>query len=344
MKAILKKAAGKGLSMGTVPVPKPGPNEALIRVKAAGICGTDAHIYDWNAWAQSRIKPPLVIGHEFAGEIVEVGEQVSGYAAGDIVSAEGHISCGHCILCKTGQAHICPDVRIIGVDRDGCFADFITMPATNLWRISPKVPMRWAAILDPLGNAFHTVLTADVPSRTVMVLGCGPIGLMAIAIARASGASDVIATETNPFRRELAGKMGAREIIDPSRQDVSKIVSDRTGGLGVDVACVMSGHPDAIRQGFRSVRNGGRVQLLGIPSKEITLDLSRDVIFKGITVYGVIGRKMFETWHQMSAFLEAGLIDLDPVITHQLPLDQFEKGLTAMASGDAGKVILTMEA
>jgi threonine 3-dehydrogenase len=262
---------------------------------------------------------------------------------GEIVSAEGHISCGHCVLCKTGQAHICQEVSIIGVDRDGCFAEFIAMPATNLWRIAPSIPIEYAAIHDPLGNAFHTVLTAEIPARKVMILGCGPIGLMAIAIARASGAADVIATETNPLRRELAVKMGARIVIDPSREDVAAIVSQRTDGLGVDVACVMSGHPDAIRQGFRSVRNGGRVQLLGIPSKEITLDLSRDVIFKGITVYGVIGRKMYDTWQQMSEFLKAGLIDLDPVITHRVAFEQFEKGLAAMASGEAGKVILMME-
>ena len=217
------------------------------------------------------------------------------------------------------------------------------MPASNLWKIPPEVPIEWAAIHDPLGNAFHTVLTAEIPGRKVMILGCGPIGLMAIAIARASGAAAVIATETNPHRRELARKMGASAVLDPSKEDVSRFVADSTDGLGVDVACVMSGHPDAIRQGLRSVRNGGRVQLLGIPSKEVGIDLARDVIFKGITLYGVIGRKMYDTWHQMSESLKAGLIDLAPVITHRVPFDQFEKGLAAMASGEAGKVILLME-
>jgi threonine 3-dehydrogenase len=343
LKAILKKSAAKGLSLGEAPVPKIGPNEVLIRVRAAGICGTDAHIYDWNAWAQERIKPPLVVGHEFAGEIVELGSQVRGYAKGETVSAEGHITCGHCVLCKTGQAHICRDVSIIGVDRDGCFAEFIAMPASNLWKIPPEVPIEWAAIHDPLGNAFHTVLTAEIPGRKVMILGAGPIGLMAIGIARASGAARVIATETNPFRRELAMKMGAHQVLDPSKDDVAKAVADATDGLGVDVACVMSGHPDAIRQALRSVRNGGRVQLLGLPSKEVSIDLSNDVIFKGITIYGVIGRRMYDTWQQMSESLRAGLIDLAPVITHRIPFEQFEKGFAAMAQGDTGKVILLME-
>jgi len=343
LKAILKKSAGKGLTIGEVPVPKIGPNEVLIRVRAAGICGTDAHIYDWNPWAQERIKPPVVVGHEFAGEIVELGNQVRGYAKGETVSAEGHITCGHCVLCKTGQAHICREVSIIGVDRDGCFAEFISMPASNLWKIPPEVPIDWAAIHDTLGNAFHTVLTAEIPGRKVMILGAGPIGLMAIAIARASGASRVLATETNPFRRELALKMGAHQVLDPSRDDVEKAVADATDGLGVDVACVMSGHPDAIRQALRSVRNGGRVQLLGLPSKEVSIDLANDVIFKGITIYGVIGRRMYDTWQQMSESLRAGLIDLAPVITHRIPFEQFEKGFSAMASGDTGKVILLME-
>jgi threonine 3-dehydrogenase len=343
LKAILKKSAGKGLLLGEVPVPKIGPNEVLIRVRAAGICGTDAHIYEWNAWAQDRIKPPIVVGHEFAGEIVELGSQVRGYAKGEIVSAEGHITCGHCVLCKTGQAHICREVSIIGVDRDGCFAEFISMPASNLWKIPPEVPIEWAAIHDPLGNAFHTVLTADIPGRKVMILGAGPIGLMAIGIARASGAARVIATETNPFRRELAVKMGAHQVLDPSKDDVAKAVADATDGLGVDVACVMSGHPDAIHQALASVRNGGRVQLLGLPSKEVSIDLANDVIFKGITIYGVIGRRMYDTWQQMSESLRAGLIDLAPVITHRITFEQFEKGFAAMASGDTGKVILLME-
>ena len=343
MKAIMKAARGAGLDIREVPRPRIGPTDVLVRVRAAGICGTDAHIYAWNSWAQGRLKPPLIVGHEFAGEVVEIGSEVTGYAAGDVVSAEGHINCGHCLLCRTGQGHICRDVSIIGVDRDGCFAEYIAMPASNLWKISPEIPLEYAAIHDPLGNAFHTVLSAEIPGRTVMVLGCGPIGLMSIAIAKASGATRVIATEINPVRREIAKRMGADRVLDPSKEDVEAAVLALTDGLGVDVACEMSGHPDAVRQALRSVRNGGRVQLLGLASKEISLDLSRDVIFKGLTIHGVIGRKMYETWHQMSAYLRAGLIDLSPVITHRFAFEEFEKGITAITSGEAGKVILLME-
>ena len=343
MKAIVKAAPGKGVTIKDVPAPKPGPNDVLIRVIAAGICGTDAHIYNWDPWAQGRIKPPLIVGHEFVGEIVEVGSHAGAFTPGEIVSAEGHIACGHCTLCKTGQAHICRDMSIIGVDQDGCFAEFMAMPSSNLWRIPPEVPIEWAAIHDPLGNAFHTVLTAEIPGRTVMVLGCGPIGLMAIAIARASGATRVIATETNALRRGLAKTMGAHLVLDPSKEDVSRAIADATSGLGVDVACEMSGHPDAIRQALRSVRNGGRVQLLGLPTKEVPVDLAKDVIFKGITVYGVIGRLMYETWRQMSECLKAGLIDISPVITHRVGMEDFEKGIAAITSGEAGKVILIMD-
>jgi threonine 3-dehydrogenase len=343
MKAIVKDKPGKGMVVRDVPVPKPGHTDVLVRVKAAGICGTDAHIYNWDPWAQGRIKPPLTVGHEFVGEIVELGSEVAGYRPGEIVSAEGHIACGHCALCRTGQGHICRDVKIIGVDRDGCFAEFISMPATNLWRVPPEIPIEYAAIFDPLGNAFHTVLTAQIPGSTVMVLGCGPIGLMAIAIARASGAVKVIATETNALRQRLAGTMGAHVVLDPSNADIVKAVMDETDGLGVDVACEMSGHPEATRQALRCTRNGGRVQLLGIPTREIPLDLAKDVIFKGITVYGVNGRRMYETWHQMSAYLRAGMIDLAPVITHRVAFAEFERGISAITSGEAGKVVLFME-
>ena len=343
MKAIVKPEPGRGLVIREVPVPKVGPTDVLIRVRAAGICGTDAHIYNWDPWAQGRVKPPLVVGHEFAGEIVEVGSHVTGFAKGEIVSAEGHITCGHCVLCKTGQAHICREMSIIGVDRDGCFAEFIAMPAGNLWRIPSEVPIEYAAIHDPLGNAVHTVLTADIPGRTVLVLGCGPIGLMAIAVARASGAATVIASETNPFRRRLAKTMGAHLALDPASDDVTRLVAQATDGLGVDVVCEMSGHPSALHQAFRSVRNGGRVQLLGIPTAEVPIDFASEIIFKGVTVYGVIGRKMYDTWRQMSELLRAGLVDLAPVITHRVAFEEFEKGIAAITSGEAGKVVLLMD-
>lgn len=343
MKAIVKAAPGKGVSIAEAPVPKTGPNDVLIRVKAAGICGTDAHIYNWDNWAQGRIKPPVIVGHEFVGEIVEIGSHVQGFQPGEVVSAEGHITCGHCALCRTGQGHVCRETSIIGVDRDGCFAEFVAMPAGNLWRIPPEVPMEWAAIHDPLGNAVHAVLTAEIPGRTVMILGCGPIGLMAIGVAKAAGAARVVATETNPVRRALALEMGADLVLNPAQDDVLKAVLDATGGLGVDVACEMSGHPDAVRQALACVRNGGRVQLLGLSMKEVSIDLARDVIFKGITIYGVIGRRMYDTWHQMTELLKARLLDLSPVITHRVGIDEFEKGISAITSGAAGKVILLMD-
>ena len=343
MKAIVKERAGRGLAIREVPVPEIGPTEALIRVKAAGICGTDAHIYEWNHWAEGRIKPPLVIGHEFAGEVVEVGGDVRSVAPGQTVSAEGHLNCGHCFLCRTGQAHVCRDVRIIGVDVAGAFAEYIKMPAANLWPIPPEVSLEVAAIHDPLGNAFHTVLAAPVAGSSVLVLGCGPIGCMAVAVARAAGAARVLASEINPMRRELARRMGAHVVLDPRHEDLAAAVGTATGGLGVDLVCEMSGHPDAIRQAMRLVRNGGRVHLLGLPKEEVPLDISGTLIFKGITVYGVIGRKMYETWTQMTAFLKAGLIDVRPVITHRLPFGDFEAGIEAIRSGQAGKVILLME-
>jgi threonine 3-dehydrogenase len=343
MKAIVKQSAGRGLVIQDVPEPEIGPTEVLIRVKAAGICGTDAHIYEWDAWAQSRLKLPLVIGHELAGEVVRAGREVKGVAPGQIVSAEGHITCGHCALCRTGQAHVCRDVKIIGVDIDGCFAEFIKMPAANLWPIPHGVPIDVAAIHDPMGNAFHTVLTAPVSGATVLVLGCGPIGCIAVAVARAAGASLVIASEINPLRRKLAEQMGAQIVVDPNSDDLAAAVHEATGGLGADVACEMSGHPDAIRQSMELVRNGGHVQMLGLPKERIPLDIAGALIFKGLTVYGVIGRRMYETWTQMEAFLKAGLIDVRPLITHRVPFDEFESGIEAIQSGRAGKVILLMD-
>jgi threonine 3-dehydrogenase len=342
MKAIVKESPGPGLAIRDVPVPAVGPTDVLIRVKAAGICGTDAHIYEWDHWAQSRLKPPLIIGHEFAGEVVEIGREVRGIAPGQLVSAEGHLNCGHCTLCRNGDAHVCRDMKIIGVDVDGAFAEYVKMPASNIWPIAPEVGVDVGAIHDPLGNAFHTVLASPVAGLSVLVLGAGPIGLMAIAIARAAGAARVIASESNPFRRELAAKMGAHAVVEPG-EGLTRAVAEATDGLGVDVVCEMSGHPEAIRSALRLVRNGGAVRLLGLPKDEVSLDLAKDVIFKGITIYGVLGRKMYGTWMQMSAFLKAGLIDVRPIITHRVPFERFEEGIAAITSGKAGKVILTME-
>ncbi len=343
MQAIVKAARAPGLSVKTVPKPVAGPGEVLIAVRHAGVCGTDVHIADWNPWAQGRIRPPIVVGHEFAGEIESVGDGVTGLRAGHLVTAEGHIVCGHCLQCRTGNSHICKNTRIIGVDRDGAFAEYITMPATNVLTLDGgNIPTEVGAIMDPMGNAFHTVLTggAEIPGSTVFIVGCGPIGCFAVGIARAAGATKVIASDVNPKRLALAEKMGAHVTINAKKDDVVKPVLAETDEEGADVVCEMSGVPSALHQAFAAVRMGGRVQLLGIPDGQVPMDLANEIIFKGITLYGVIGRKMYQTWHQMRRFLIGGQFDPRPVITHKFPLAKIDDALAAIRSGDAGKVIL----
>ncbi|HEY6156431.1 MAG TPA: L-threonine 3-dehydrogenase [Gemmatimonadales bacterium] len=339
MQAVIKEQRAPGLKVTTVPKPSPGPGEVLIAVRHAGVCGTDLHIADWNAWAEGRLRPPLVVGHEFAGEIVAVGGGVAELRTGQLVTAEGHIVCGHCLQCRTGNSHICKYTRIIGVDRDGAFAEYIAMPATNVLPLD-GIPTTVGAVMDPMGNAFHTVLTADIPGSTVFVVGCGPIGCFAVGIARAAGAAKVIASDVNAKRLALAKRMGAHVTIDATRDDVVRAVRAETGGEGADVVCEMSGVPSALHQAFAAVRLGGRVQLLGIPDGQVPVDFANEIIFKGITVYGVIGRKMYETWNQMRRYLSAGLVDPRPVITHQFPLAKIDEALAAIRSGDAGKIIL----
>ncbi len=339
MQAIVKEKRAPGLKVTTVPKPSPGPGEVLIAVRHAGVCGTDLHIADWNAWAAGRLRPPLVVGHEFAGEIVAVGGGVAELRTGQLVTAEGHIVCGHCLQCRTGNSHICKNTRIIGVDRDGAFAEYIAMPATNVLPLD-GIPTTVGAVMDPMGNAFHTVLTADIPGSTVFVVGCGPIGCFAVGIARAAGAAKVIASDVNTKRLALAKQMGAHVTIDATRDDVVRAVLAETAGEGADVVCEMSGVPSALHQAFAAVRLGGRVQLLGIPNGQVPVDFANEIIFKGITVYGVIGRKMYDTWNQMRRYLSAGLVDPGPVITHQFPLAKIDEALAAIRSGDAGKIIL----
>jgi threonine 3-dehydrogenase len=339
MQAIVKAERAPGLVVKSVPKPSPGSGEVLIAVRHAGVCGTDLHIADWDPWAQGRLHPPVVVGHEFAGEIVAVGEGVDELKTGQLVTAEGHIVCGHCLQCRTGNSHICRNTRIIGVDRDGAFAEFIVMPATNVLTLD-GIPTEVGAIMDPMGNAFHTVLTADIPGSYVFVVGCGPIGCFAVGIARAAGAAKVIASDVNPKRLALARQMGAQVTIDATKQDVVRQVREATGNDGADVVCEMSGVPSALHQAFASVRMGGRVQLLGLPKGEVPVDLANEIIFKGITIYGVIGRKMYETWHLMRRFLSSGMFDPRPVMTHKFPLAKIDEALAAIRSGDAGKVVL----
>ena len=339
MQAIVKAERAPGLVVKSVPKPSPGAGEVLIAVRHAGVCGTDLHIADWDPWAQSRMHPPVVIGHEFAGEIVAVGDGVAELKTGRLVTAESHIVCGHCLQCRTGNSHICRNTRIIGVDRDGAFAEYIVMPATNVLCLD-GIPTEVGAIMDPMGNAFHTVLSGDIPGSNVFVVGCGPIGCFAVGIARAAGAAKVIASDINPKRLALARTMGAQVTIDATKQDVVRQVLEATGNEGADVVCEMSGVPSALHQAFASVRMGGRVQLLGLPKGEVPVDIANEIIFKGITIYGVIGRKMYETWHQMRRFLSSGMFDPRPVMTHQFPLAKIDEALVAIRSGDAGKVIL----
>jgi threonine 3-dehydrogenase len=346
MRALVKETAGPGIVLREVPVPTCGPNQALIRVHYAGVCGTDLHIWEWDSWASNRLKPPVVVGHEFAGEITQLGVEADKgglLAVGDRVTAEGHIVCGHCLECRLGDAHLCRRTQIIGVDRDGAFADYIAVPASNVIKLG-SIPTEIGAIMDPMGNAVHTVLEAEVPGSTVLVLGCGPIGCFAIGVARAAGASLVLASDLNPKRLELARAMGAHVTLNPKQDDVVARVRELTGGDGVDLVCEMSGHPSGHAQALAAARIGGRVNLLGTPNRTTEVDFARDIIFKGLTLYGVTGRKMYQTWHQMLRFLRAGQLDPRPVITHRFPVEQIAEAIQVIKDGQAGKVILEIAA
>jgi len=340
MKALRKTQAGKGLHLEKVHVPSIGPRDVLVRVKATSICGTDLHIYGWDRWSQGRIKPPVTLGHEFCGVVDRAGEEVSAVKAGDFVSAEMHLNCGHCHQCRLGQSHICQNLRIIGIDLDGAFAEFVKIPATNIWRLDPAIPEHYAAILDPLGNAVHTVLAGAIAGQTALVTGCGPIGLMSIALAKACGSSTVFATETNEHRRKMAKEMGADLVLNPVTEDPVRKILEATGGTGVDVLLEMSGNPTAIQQGFKALRAGGRASLLGIPTENVPLDLVQDVIFKGATVQGIYGRRMYETWVQMTALLKAGRVNLEPLFGERMELDNFEAAFAKLHSGMAGKILM----
>jgi threonine 3-dehydrogenase len=321
-------------------VPAIGPTDVLVRVKTASICGTDLHIYGWDRWSQGRIKPPVTLGHEFCGTVERAGDEVRAVKAGDFVSAEMHLNCGHCRQCRLGQAHICQNLRIVGIDQDGAFAEFVKIPASNIWKLDAAIPEHYGAILDLLGNAVHTVLAGPISGQTVLVTGCGPIGLMSIAVAKACGSSMVFATETNEKRRTMAKKMGANVVLNPAAENaVAKILAE-TNGTGVDALLEMSGNPKAIQQGFKALRAGGRASLLGIPTENVPLDLVNDVIFKGATVQGIYGRRMYETWVQMTSLLKAGRLNLDPLFGERTSLDKFESAFALLQSGLAGKVLL----
>jgi len=340
MEAVVKATAAPGAEVREVPVPEFGADDGLVKVKAASICGTDLHIYEWDNWAQNRIKPPLVPGHEFCGHVAKVGKNVTSVKEGDFVSAEMHVACGKCFQCRIGEAHICQNVTILGVDGPGAFAEYVRIPESNIWKIDASIPVDYASLLDPLGNAVHTILAGEIAGRTVAVIGCGPIGLFSIAVARACGSAEVFAIEPNEHRRELAKKMKADYVLNPVTDNVKEFVMEKTDGTGVDVIAEMSGNGKAIKQGFDIVRMGGRVSLLGIPSNAVTLDLANDVIFKGAVVQGINGRLMYKTWFQMNALLKTGKLDLDPVITDRMPLRDFSKGMERLKSGESSKIIV----
>jgi threonine 3-dehydrogenase len=340
MKALRKMRPQQGAQIETVPVPAFGPTDVLVRVRAASICGTDLHIYGWDRWSASRIHPPLTFGHEFCGVVEKVGDEVTTVQPGDFVTAEMHLNCGHCRPCRMGQPHVCQNVKILGIDADGCFAEFVRIPAKNIWKVDPAIPEHYAAIMDPLGNAVHSVLAGEIAGLNVAVTGAGPIGLMTIAVARASGCASLFVTEVNAHRRQLAKEMGADQVFDPQQPETVNRVLEATGGDGVDVLLEMSGNPSAIQQGFRMLRPGGRASLLGIPKDVVTLDLVNDVIFKGATVQGIYGRRMFETWVQMTELLKHHKLNLEPLFRERMPLEKFADAFTLLETGQAGKILL----
>ena len=342
MRALVKASAGPGCEIADVPVPEPRRGEALVRVSAAGICGTDLHIYRWDPWARAHVRPPRVIGHEFTGTVVALGEDVTDVAVGDRIAGECHVACGLCHNCRRGERHICERLEIIGIDRDGAFADYVRMPAANAWRLHDDISTDVAAVMDPLGNAVHTALATELTARAVLITGCGPIGLMAIAICRMAGAATVTASDVNAGRLALARTMGADLVVDSRAVDVAAAVQAQTDGQGADVVLEMSGHPTGIADSFRAVRRGGWVSLLGLPGSPVELELGNDVIFKAVRIQGIFGRRIWDTWEQMSRLLRRGL-DITPVITHRLPMERYAEAFALLESGNAGKVILTVE-
>ncbi len=340
MRAVVKTRPEPGFELREVPVPKIGPRDVLIKVRATSICGTDLHIYRWDPWAQSRIKPPLIVGHEFCGDVVAVGREVRTVKEGDYVSVESHIVCGTCAYCRTGRGHLCPNTQIIGVDRDGSWAEYVAVPAENAWPNPPDLPPHIATLLENFGNAVHTAFAIDLRAKKVLVTGCGPVGIMAIAVARAIGARAIFATDITDYRLDLARKMGADVTINAQREDVVQRILELTDGEGVDAWMEMSGAPAALAQGFQVLKPGGEVALLGLPPEPVRLDLNNWVIFKGVRVHGIIGRRLWETWYQMRGLLRSRAVNLEPLVTHTFPLERFEDALAVMASGQSGKVVL----
>ena len=338
MKALVKAKSEPGLWMQDVPEPTVGINDVLIRVFKTGICGTDLHIYKWDAWAQKTIPVPMVVGHEFVGEVVSAGANVSDFFAGEIVSGEGHVVCGRCRNCLAGRRHLCAHTSGIGVNRPGAFAEYIALPMTNVWHHRPGIDLDVASIFDPLGNAVHTALSFDVLGEDVLITGAGPIGCMAAAVTRHAGARHIVVTDVNDFRLGLAKHLGANRTVNVSRENLADVQRELDMHEGFDVGLEMSGSPPAFRTMIDSMCHGGKIAMLGIPSEEIVIDWNK-VVFNMLTIKGIYGREMYETWYKMSVMIQSGL-DITPIITHRLGADEFEKGFEVMKSGQSGKVVL----
>jgi len=339
MKALVKSRPERGLWLQDVPEPQIGINDVLIRVLMTGICGTDLHIYEWDAWAQKTIPVPLVIGHEFVGEIVEVGSNVSDFHAGMIVSGEGHVVCGRCRNCLAGRRHLCAHTQGVGVNRAGCFAEFIVLPMTNIWPHKPSVPLEIAAIFDPFGNAVHTALSFPVLGEDVLITGAGPIGLMAAAVVKHAAARFTVITDLNEERLSIARKMGVTMAVNPAQKSLADAQRELGMSEGFDVGLEMSGNPSAFGGMLANMSHGAKIAMLGIPNQDMAIDWNK-VIFNMLTIKGVYGREMYETWYKMTVMLQSGL-DISPVITHRYSCHDFQKGFDAMLRGDCGKVVLT---
>jgi threonine 3-dehydrogenase len=338
MRALVKAKAEPGIWMQDIPRPQPGHNDVLIKIRKTAICGTDMHIYNWDEWAARTIPVPMATGHEFVGVVEAVGSEVQGIQPGDRVSGEGHLTCGHCRNCRAGRRHLCRNTVGVGVNRQGCFAEYLCIPASNVFKLPDAISDEVASILDPLGNAVHTALSFDLVGEDVLITGAGPIGIMAVAIARHVGARHVVITDVNDYRLELARKMGATRAVNVARQTLDDVMQELEMQEGFDVGLEMSGNPQAFRDMLRTLHHGGSVALLGIPPGEMAIDWNQ-VIFKGLTIKGIYGREMFETWYKMASMLQSGL-DVTPVITHRFAANDYLAGFETMGSGQSGKVIL----
>jgi threonine 3-dehydrogenase len=341
MQALVKARSAPGIDLQEIAKPAPGPNDILIRVKRAAICGTDMHIYNWDAWAQKTIPVPMAVGHEYCGEVVEVGSEVSGFKVGDRVSGEGHITCGYCRNCRAGRRHLCRNTVGVGVNRPGAFAEYVVIPAFNAFKLPAAIDDEIAAILDPLGNAVHTALAFDVVGEDVLITGAGPIGIMATAIVRFIGARNVVITDVNDYRLDLARKMGATLALNVTRDKLEDAMKQLGMQEGFDVGLEMSGNAAALRDMLRTMHHGGSIAMLGIPPAEVAIDWN-EVILKGLTIKGIYGRQMFETWYKMAALLQSGL-NVRPVITHRLPYTQYQHAFEIMGKGQSGKVVMDWE-